>query len=183
MERRKRRRARWREFTLALLRFLAAVALIAGCYFGVRYVFKRSALEVAQIKDRPASDYYLIVDQPMKMTVVNDAGELAMEITGQDVRLTTDQRTAIFTGAHAVYYEGGQPSLTMDAGKIEYDTLSEDFLLTEGLTIKTKDGMQVVSSEVEWRRAKNQSANARSKPPSFRFAKGVKVTSSDGNTL
>lgn len=183
MNRRRNNGAQRRARLLSVLRLLAVVALLEYAYLGVNYVLKRSADEVAAIKNRQESDYYLIVDQPLKMTVVNDAGELAMEISGKDVRLTTDQRTAIFTGAHAVYYEDGQTSLVMDAGKIEYDTLTEDFLLTEGLKIETRDGMFVEAPQVEWRQAKNVSSSRAAKVPSFRFAKGVKVWNQDGNLM
>jgi len=183
MERRRRLRARQRELLLSWLRPILVVLLLAGCYFGVRYVLWRSDKEVAAIKNRQESEYYLIVDQPLTMTVVNDSGQLAMEISGKKVYLTTDQRTAIFEEAHAVYYENNQPSLTMDAGRIQYDTQTEDFLLTDGLKIQTKDGMFVESPEVTWRAAKNAGSSRGTKVPAFAFAKGVKVWNQDGNLM
>jgi len=136
------------------------------------------------VKERQESEYYLIVDEPVRMTVVDEDGNLSMEITGESVRLTTDQQTAVFAGAKATYYEDGAWSIRMEAGEIEYDTQSEDFLLTKGLSIETKDNMQVTAPTVEWRRVKDPARVGRgTKVPSFRFGEGVNVRSSDGNTL
>lgn len=175
---------RLRDFALSLLRLLFTVALIAGGYYGFKYVDFRSKAEVAAVKNRQESDYYLIVDKPVRMTVVDEDGEKSMEISGDSVKLTTDQKSAVFTGAKATYFENGEWSIRMQAGQIEYDTQSEDFLLTGGLSIETKDNMKVTAPQVEWRRVKEPArAGAGAKVPSFRFAKGVEVESSDGNTL
>ena len=159
------------------------ILLVGGSYIGVKYVFKRSTQEVAALKQRPDAEYYLEVDKELRMTVVDSDGQLSMEITGESVRLTADQQTAIFEGAQAKYFEGGSESINFSAGKIEYDTASEDFLLTGGLDINTRDGMNVEADEVEWRRGLGKKTGQRTHAPSFRFPKGVKVMSRDGNRI
>jgi lipopolysaccharide export system protein LptA len=178
-------RARRRALALAWLQYLLWAGVLAGGYVGVTYVFNRSASEVAKVKNRKESEYYISSDQKLSMRVVNDNGELSMVISGDEAHLSQDQRKAIFKGAHAVYYEGGKPSITMQAGQITYDTQTEDFLLENGLSIDTSDGMKVTSDEVQWRQAKNasRSPGPGTKVPAFSFPKGVKVVSSDGNVL
>jgi lipopolysaccharide export system protein LptC len=186
MERRKYLRERRRALLAAWLRFLLGLGLIALAVVGVRFIWQKSAEEVAKVKDRPEPDYYMVVDQPVGMTVINENGEVSMRITGQEVRLSKDQKTAEFIGAEATYFEQGAMSLEISAGKINYDTDTEDFLLTDGLEIKTRDGMVVNAPEVEWRRNKSPASTMpghAAQAPSFRFKNGVEVTSRDGNTL
>lgn len=183
MERRKRFFARLRTSLLALLKLVLAIALGIGVNYGTKYVNLRSEQEIEKIKNRPQPQWYLEVDQPVRMVVVDDQGKMSMEISGKTVRLSKDQKKAYFSGAHAVYYENGETSLTMDAGEIEYNTITEDFNLTKGLAIITRDGMTVTADQVEWRRFKQSNLVAGSQPPSFRFPKGVDVASAEGNRL
>jgi hypothetical protein len=178
-------RARRRALALGWLQFILYAAVIAGGYFGVTYVFQRSKIEVGKVKDRKDSPFYISSDQKLSMRVVNDNGELAMEITGDEAHLSQDQKSAVFKGARAKYYENGKVSITMDAGQITYDTQTEDFLLQQGLKIQTSDGMKVSAEDVVWRRAKdaNTSRSQATKVPAFSFPKGVEVESSDGNKL
>lgn len=176
MERRKYERTRRRELWISLLRFILMVALVIGSYFAVRYIFERSEIEVKRVKERAESDYYLIVDQPVRMTVVDDTGELSMEITGKEVRLTADQQTAIFTGADATYYEDGKESIVMHADDIKYNMNTEDFELTGNLSVRTKDGMSVTAPELVWRRVKTPPHSGKgARVPSFSFPSGVEV--------
>jgi hypothetical protein len=186
MERRKYIRARRRQILAAWLRFLLAIAVVGGAVVGLRYIWQRSAAEVEKVKNRPTSEYYMVVDKPVGMTVINEAGEVSMRISGQEVRLSKDQKKAEFVGAEATYYEHGDMSLTISAGKIDYDTQTEDFLLTDGLEINTRDGMQAKAPSVEWRRNKVAASalpGYAAHAPSFRFKEGVEVISRDGNTL
>jgi hypothetical protein len=165
-----------------LLRLLLSAAGIYGVYIGLQYILKRSDLEVAAIQSIPKSEFYLSVPQTVQMTVINDEGELVMEISGDSVTMSSDQRTVTFTGGKATYFEDGAKSLGMEAAQIIYNTQSEDFNLVGGLKIETKDGMSVQAEEVEWKRFKEGSAT-RGRPPSFRFPKGVEIASRDGNTV
>ena len=186
MERRKYLRARRRLLLAAWFRFILGLGMIALAYFGIKYVWMRSAAEVDKVKNRPDPEYYMVVDQPVGMTVINEDGEVSMRITGQEVRLSKDQKTAEFIGAEATYYESGEMSLEISAGQIDYDTDTEDFLLTDGLEIRTRDGMTVSAAAVEWRRNKGSRAalpGHAAHAPSFRFKEGVEVVSRDGNTL
>lgn len=185
MERRKYLRERRRQLLAAWLRFLLGLGMIALAVTGIKIIWNRSAEEVSKVKDRPEPDYYMVVDQPVGMTVINEDGDVSMRITGQEVRLSKDQKTAEFIGAEATYYENNQMSLEMSAGKIEYNTDTEDFLLTDGLKMKTRDGMSVTATTVEWRQNKAAAAspNRATKAPAFRFGDGVEVVSRDGNTL
>jgi lipopolysaccharide export system protein LptC len=168
---------------LALLRLLAALALIAGCYFGAMYVFHRSDLEVEAIKSRPKPAWAIEVSQPVRMVVIDDKGQKTAEISGESVRLTLDQRTAIFTGAKVETYEDQKFSLRMEAAHIEYDTQTEDITLKDGLKIETRDGMTATADSVEWRRVKDPAMSRGAKVPSFRFPDGVDVTTREGNQL
>lgn len=184
MERRKRIRAALRALVFAFLRLLLFAAILAGSYFGIRYIFKRSDEEVTAIKNRPKPKWYIEVDQPVRMVVLDDKGQKTAEVSGDSVRMSSDQRKVYFDGAKVSTYEDGQFSLKMEAGQVEYDTLTEDIQLTGGLNIETRDGMQAQAEEVEWRRIKDPAANARgAKIPSFRFKKGVDIVSSEGNRL
>ncbi len=60
------------------------------------------------------------------MVVLDDKGQKTAEISGESVRMSTDQRKVYFTGAKVSTYEDGQFSLQMEAGQVEYDTLTED---------------------------------------------------------
>lgn len=177
MERRKYERARRRELLINLLRFILFVAMVVGGYFAVKYVFQRSDEEIAKVKEREESEYYLIVDQPVRMTVVDDTGQLSMEIRGQEVRLTADHNTAIFTGADATYYEGGKESIVMHADNIKYDMRTEDFELDGNLNVRTNDGMSVAAEKLVWRRVKTPPARSGkgAQLPSFSFPAGVEV--------
>jgi len=181
MERRRRLRGPWWATLVALVRLLVVTALLIGGYAGVRYVFWRSEVEVSALKNRPQPQYYAQTGK-VHMVVVDDQGNKSMEISGQTLKLTKDQRTAIFTGAKADYYEAGLVSLHMEAGHIEYNMVTEDFTLTEGLHIETRDRMVVDADEVDWRRAKVPSGRG-AQMPSFRFPKGVNVVSPEGNHL
>jgi lipopolysaccharide export system protein LptA len=187
MSKQDEKRLQRRELLRGIARNVLLVLLIAGASFGVDYIFLRSETEVQRVKTRPDSPHYLIVENQMGMKEVNDDGELAMEITGESVTLSQDQRTAVFKGAKATYYEGGRVSLTMKAGEITYDTQTEDFVLKDGLDILTSDGMSVQADEVIWRRAKSPAAQRVAanitQVPAFAFPKGVNVRSRDGNTL
>ncbi len=185
MERRKYLRERRRLLLAVWFRLILGLGVIALAAFGIKFIWSRSAIEVAKVKDRSEPDYYMVVDQPVGMTVINEDGDVSMRITGQEVRLSKDQKTAEFIGAEATYYENNQMSLEIAAGKINYNTDTEDFLLTDGLTITTRDGMRVSSPGVEWRRnrAPDSTPGLPSKAPSFRFDQGVEVISRDGNTL
>ena len=152
MERRKSFFARWRTSLLALLKLILSVLACVGFYYGAHYISEQSEEEINKIRNRPKPEWYLQVEQPVRMVVVDDQGRMSMEISGKKVRLSKDQKHAFFTGAHAVYSENGQTSLTMDAGQIEYNTDTEDFLLSDGLAIQTSDGMKVTSEQVEWHR-------------------------------
>jgi lipopolysaccharide export system protein LptA len=184
MERRSIQQERRRELALSALRLILLAAIVSACYFGVSYIFKRSESEVDKFKTRKDSEYSFHSDQT-GMRIVNDAGELAMEITSGEVVLSQDQRTATFKNADAKYYEGGQVSLTMHAGEITYDTQTEDFVLKDGLRIDTRDGMRVTAPEVLWRRAKEAEREGYSgtKVPAFSFPQGVQVASREGNQL
>jgi len=176
MERRKYERARRRELLINLLRFIMFVAVVVGGYYAVIYVFGRSDAEIAKVKEREESEYYLIVDQPVRMTVVDDTGQLSMEISGQEVRLTTDHNTAIFAGADATYYEDGEESIVMHADSIEYDMNTEDFELTGNLSVRTNDGMSVAGEKLVWRRVKTPPRTGQgTQLPSFSFPAGVEV--------
>ena len=181
MERRKYRLRQRRELLASFLRYLLLAAVVAGSYFGVRYVFRQSDAEIAEVVDRPDSPWYLIVDadENVVMRVVDDTGEMSMELTGEEVRLTTDQKKAVFIGAQATYYEDGQESIRMDAGRIDYDMDTEDFLLSDGLHIETNDGMIVDAPEVVWYRVKNRASGSGAKAPSFSFPQGVSVANYD----
>jgi lipopolysaccharide export system protein LptA len=183
MERRKRLRAALRASIFALLRLLLFAAIIVGGYLGGRYIFIRSAGEVTAIQNRPKPQFYLEVDQPVRMVVLNDKGEKTAEISGASVKMSSDQRKVNFTGADVKTYEDGAPSLHMTAGNVEYDTLTEDITLTQGLTITTRDKMVATADEVDWRRVKDPTTSRGKKVPSFRFPKGVDLTSSEGNKL
>jgi lipopolysaccharide export system protein LptA/lipopolysaccharide export system protein LptC len=184
MERRSIQQERWRELALSALRVTVLALAVVGTYFGISYVFKRSESEVSRFKQRKDSEYSFKSDQT-GMRIVNDEGELAMEITSGEVVLSQDQRTATFKNADAKYYEDGQVSLTMHAGEITYDTQTEDFVLKDGLKIATRDGMQVTAPEVLWRRAKESDREGYSgtKVPAFSFPQGVQVASREGNKL
>jgi lipopolysaccharide export system protein LptA/lipopolysaccharide export system protein LptC len=186
MERRKYIRERRRQLLAAWLRFILALGVIALAVVGVRFVWQMSAQEISKVQNRPMPDYYMVVDKPVGMTVINENGEVSMRISGKEVRLSKDQKSAEFIGAEATYYEQGTMSLEISAGNIKYNTDTEDFLLTEGLTIKTRDGMTVTAPGVEWRRNKVPVVampGAAAHAPSFRFRDGVEVVSRDGNTI
>jgi lipopolysaccharide export system protein LptA len=183
------RRRRIREAILYWIRQVVTLALLVCSYFVIQYVFKMSEAEVAAVRDREESPYYMIVDkegEKVRMTVVDDSGKLSMKITGDSVKLTTDQKTAEFENADAEYYENGKLSITMEAEELTYDTQTEDFELS-GLKINTVDGMYIESEIVEWRRVKNPSTITQpgaSKVPSFRFPNGVYVENKqDGNSI
>jgi len=184
MERRQQLLRRRRELLAAILRYALTIALVVGSYFGIKYVFSRSNDEINAVLDRPDSPWYLIVDadEDVVMRVVDDTGEMSMELTGEEVRLSTDQKSAVFVGANAVYYEDGKESMRMTAGQIDYDMDSEDFLLSGGLHIETSDGMIVDAQEVVWRRAKNRTGGQGAKVPSFSFPLGVTVANYDKET-
>ena len=180
------RRRRIRETIFYWIRQVFTLAAIVGAYFLVQYVFERSEVEVSEVQDREESDYYMIVDDQVAMSVVDDKGQLSMKITGDSVRLTTDQKTAEFENADAEYYEDGKLSITMQAGLLTYDTETEDFELEE-LQIDTSDGMAVSAPYVEWRRVKDPRTVTKpdaTKVPSFRFPEGVTVENKqDGNKI
>lgn len=175
MERRTYQRAQRRELLYTIARMLFIALLVAGAYFAFRYVSLRSIKEINEIVVREASPWYMTVDEPVRMTVVDDTGQLTMEITGEEVRMSADQKTALFIGAEATYYEDGEVSMTMTAGQIEYDTETEDFVLTDGLHINTREGMSVDGDKVIWRRAKGASGRMGAKIPSFMFPEGVTI--------
>lgn len=189
MERRKYERARRRELLLGLLRFILLTALVVISYFTVRYVNLRSEGEIAAVRERAESDYYLIAEteegEKVRMTVVDDQGKLSMEISGDEVSLTSDQKTAVFSGADATYYEDDQPSIVMHADRIEYDMQTEDFLLTGSLKVESiRDGMTVAAKSLIWRRAKDPSRAGKGiKVPAFSFPDGVSIVTRDGNTM
>lgn len=167
---------------MVLLRLFLFAGVIIGGRYGLLYIFARSQAEIDAIKNQPRPDYYLRVDDTVQMSVINDQGELVMEISGETVTMSADQRKVVFTGGKAKYLESGQESLRMEAGEIEYDMQTEDFTLVGGLKIETKDGMSVQAPKVQWYRAKSASGRSR-KSPSFEFPDGVLVTSRDGNRL
>ena len=182
------RRRRIRDTIFYWIRQVFTIAAIIASYFLIQYVFDQSEREVAEVKDREDSPWYMIVDKEgerVSMSVVDDSGQLSMKITGDSVKLTTDQKTAEFENADAEYYEDGKLSIAMHAGKLTYDTQTEDFELDE-LRIETSDGMSIEAPFVEWRRVKDPRtvpANA-AKTPSFRFPQGVYVLNrQDGNSI
>jgi len=189
MERRKYERARRRELLLGLLRFILLTALVVISYYTTLYVSRRSDEEIRAVKERPESEWYMIVetgeDEKVRMTVVDDQGELSMVISGDEVRLTTDQQTAEFTGADATYYEDGERSIEMHADKIEYKMQTEDFLLSGNLHVESiRDGMTVTASTLVWRRVKEpHRVQKGAKVPSFSFPDGVSIVTRDGNTM
>ncbi|MCB1216023.1 LPS export ABC transporter periplasmic protein LptC [bacterium] len=183
------RRRRIRDTIFYWIRQIVTIAALVGSYFLIQYVFERSTEEVAKVKDREDSNYYIIVDKDgeiVSMSVVDDSGQLSMKITGKSVKLTTDQKTAEFEEAHAEQYEDGRLNISIDAGLLTYDTETEDFLL-EQLQIETRDGMYIEAPLLEWRRVKD--ARLVSKPnaakvPSFRFPESVYVENkTDGNSI
>ncbi|MCB1221907.1 MAG: LPS export ABC transporter periplasmic protein LptC [Planctomycetales bacterium] len=183
------RRRRIRETIFYWIRQVFTIAAIVASYYLVQYVFEKSTEEVAAVKEREDSPWYMIVDKEgerVSMSVVDDSGQLSMKITGDSVKLTTDQKTAEFENADAEYFEDGKLSIAMHAGKLTYDTQSEDFVL-DTLNIETSDGMHIEAPFVEWRRVKDArlvtKPNA-AKVPSFRFPQGVYVENKqDGNSI
>lgn len=172
----------------AALRLLAWGAVVYLAWMGANYVLHRSRLEVEALQARPKPDVYLGADA-VRMSVIDNRGNLSMEITGSSVTLSSDQRKATFKDAEAKYFEHGAVSLEISAGQIEYDTQTEDFHLTRGdaataLRITTRDGWTVDSEEVEWRQFKEDAVTSRGqRPPSFRFPQGVNISSRDGNLI
>ncbi len=187
-EKRKRadRRRRIRDAIFYWIRQVVTLVLLVASYFLVQHVFKMSAKEVAEVKEREDSPYYMIVDDKVSMSVVDDKGQLSMKITGDSVKLSTDQRTAEFENADAEYFEDGKLSIAMHANQLTYDTQTEDFDL-DGLNIDTSDGMHIEAPNVEWRRVKDPRAvtmPSAAKVPSFRFSQGVYVENKkDGNSI
>ena len=183
------RRRRIRETIFYWIRQVFTIAAIVASYYLVQYVFEKSTEEVAAVKEREDSPWYMIVDKEgerVSMSVVDDSGQLSMKITGDSVKLTTDQKTAEFENADAEYFEDGKLSIAMHAGKLTYDTQTEDFVL-DTLNIETSDGMHIEAPFVEWRRVKDArlvtKPNA-AKVPSFRFPQGVYVENKqDGNSI
>ncbi|MCB1187182.1 LPS export ABC transporter periplasmic protein LptC [bacterium] len=183
------RRRRIRETIFYWIRQVLTIAAIVASYFLIQYVFDKSTEEVAAVKEREDSPWYMIVDKEgerVSMSVVDDSGQLSMKITGDSVKLTTDQKTAEFENADAEYFEDGKLSIAMHAGKLTYDTQTEDFVL-DTLNIETSDGMHIEAPFVEWRRVKDArlvtKPNA-AKVPSFRFPQGVYVENKqDGNSI
>ena len=179
------RRRRIRDSIFYWVRQVVTLAALVASYFLIQHVFEMSAKEVAEVKEREDSPYYMIVDDKVSMSVVDDNGKLSMKITGDSVKLSTDQKTAEFENADAEYYEDGKLSISMKAQQLIYDTQTEDFDL-EGLSIDTVDGMHIDAPNVEWRRVKDPRTtkpNA-AKVPSFRFPDGVYVENKkDGNSI
>lgn len=188
MNRRRKFLERHLDRLLGALRLVMYLLVAVAGYFGLNYIFEKSRLEIEAITNRPDMDIYLD-SRDVAMKVIDDEGKLSMTIRNARISLSADQKTATFTPAsgkdkiEAIFLEDGEVSLLMEAGNIEYDTESEDFILTDGLRIETSDGMVVETEKVEWRRVKDPGKTRGIKDPNFRFPLGVHIYNRDGNEL